>query len=175
MVGSVRQITVSKSKAVVTYYPRKTARGSYTRELIRQTNHVRRVAHISSLSTIFREMWQINSRSPCRNDGIVAVRQYDGGKAREVREMWPSSPIRSTRVDAADTRRDIADIGPHLALNVVIRRGARDAVISIQFVSRQQMQLTSGHETTLRPTRRLVGTDISRDISVESRTNIRAT
>lgn len=117
-------------------------------------------------------MWQINSRSPCRNGSIVAVRQYDGGKAREVREMWPSLPIRSTTVDAADTRRDIADIGPHLALNVVIRRRARDAVISIQFVSRQQMQLTSGHETTLQPTRRLVGTDISRDISVESRTNI---
>lgn len=50
--------------------------------------------------------------------------------------MWPSSPIRSTRVDAADTWHDIADIGPHLALNVVIRWRTRDAVISIQFVSR---------------------------------------
>lgn len=105
--GFVRQIAISRSKAVVTYYPRKTARRSYTRELIRQRNHVWRAAHISSLSTIFREMWRINSRSPCRNGVVVrgtSVAREGKGSERE-REMWPSSPIRSTAgVDAADTR-----------------------------------------------------------------------
>lgn len=78
--AQVRQIMVSRSKAVVTYYPRKTARRSYARELIRQMNHVWRVTRISSLSTIFREMCKINSRDLRRNGGTVALCQHNCGR-----------------------------------------------------------------------------------------------
>jgi len=46
----------SRFKAVVMYYSRKTARRSYARELIRQTNHVARGAYLIAVNDIPRNV-----------------------------------------------------------------------------------------------------------------------
>lgn len=157
-------MTVNKSKTVVTYYPRKTAEMILRRKLIRQTNHVWRGAYIPSLSTIFRGTWKINSRGPRRT--AASVRQIGGVEAE------PRDPIRLSDLRGRYCRCAEGYSGgyrPRSALNAVTRRRiathaarTRGAVISIQFVSRQQMQLTSAAEPWQTRYERVVGTDIPR-------------
>ena len=91
--------------------------------------------------------------------------RWEGVEERErgrERGVWPSSPTSDLhRIRWRDIAKHRATLGTQCCNTTV-----RD-VVSIQFVSRQQMQLTSGYGTTLRPTKWLVGTDIPR-YSVES-------